>query len=168
MGLIDVILIVIVAAFVFFGLFFGLVHTIGSLVGAVTGIFLATRFIDPAFAKFGFLFGGGEIGKIILFIILFIVITRLVGIIFWVIEKVFGIITIIPFAKSLNRLLGAIFGFIEGIIVVGVVIFYAMQVLPNDTLLLALETSTVAKYLVATTSALEVLFPQALQGVINK
>jgi membrane protein required for colicin V production len=168
MGLIDIILIVIVAAFVFFGLFFGLVHTIGSLVGAIAGIFLATRFIDPAFAKFGFLFGGGEVGKIILFIILFIVITRLVGIIFWLIEKVFGIITIIPFAKSLNRFLGAIFGFIEGVIVVGVVLFYAMQVLPNDTLLLALETSTVAKYLVATTSALEVLFPQALQGVMNK
>ncbi|PJA45876.1 hypothetical protein CO174_01415 [Candidatus Uhrbacteria bacterium CG_4_9_14_3_um_filter_50_9] len=162
MGFVDLILIVIVGAFVIFGLFFGLIHTIGSLVGTIVGIVIASRLVDPFTEMFSFLFGEGGIGKVIVFIILFIIVTRLVGLLFWMFEKVFHMVSFVPFVKSINRLLGGFFGFIEGVVVVGVILFYAMQVLPEDTLLLALESSAVAEYLVAVVSALQVLFPESL------
>ncbi len=165
MGFIDIVLLVIVGAFVLFGLFFGLIHTLGSLIGAVIGIAIASRFVAPAAETFSFLVGDGSGGKIIVFIILFLLVSRLVGLVFWILEKVFGFVSIVPFAKSINRLLGGIFGFIEGVIVVGVILFYAMQVLPEDTLLTLLEGSAVANYLVAAVSALQVLFPESLRIV---
>ena len=167
MGFIDIILIVIVGAFVLFGLFFGLVHTLGSLLGTVFGIFFASRLVDPAFETFGFLFGGGTFSKILIFIIIFFLITRLVGLVFWIIGKVFNVLTWIPFARSFDRLLGGLFGFIEGVIVVGVALFYAMQVLPDDTLRTMLETSIVADFLIATMSALQVFFPEAARQAVE-
>ena len=164
MGLIDIILLVVVGAFVLFGFFFGLVHTLGSLIGSIVGIFLTTRLIDPAFERFGFFFGGGNFGRIILFIILFFLITRLVGLVFWLLGIVWDLLSFIPFAKSLDKIFGAFFGLIEGIIIVGVVVFYATQVLPEDTLLAAIETSAVAKYLLALVSAMQVLLPESLKA----
>lgn len=163
MFLVDVLLIVIVGLFVLFGLFFGLVHTLGSLVGTILGIVISTRLIDPAFDRFGFLFGGGGAAKIILFIIIFLLISRLIGLLFWVAEKVLGVFAMIPFAKSINRLLGALFGFVEGVVVVGVVLFFAMQYLPDDAVKAALEQSAVADFLIATMAALQVLFPESVR-----
>ncbi len=169
MGFIDIVLLVIVGAFVLFGLFFGLVHTIGALVGTILGIFVASRFVDPAFASLGFLLGGGSVARIIIFIILFLLVSRLVGVLMWFVEKIFGFFSIIPFGGLLNRLLGGLFGLIEGVIVVGVVLFYALQVLPQDTLLTALQTSAVADFLLAAASALQVLFPETLRvSVLNR
>lgn len=167
MGFIDIVLIVIIGAFVFFGLFFGLVHTLGSLLGTIVGIIFASRLVDPTFETFGFLFGGGTIGKVILFILIFFIITRLIGIVFWFVGKIFNVLAWIPFARSLDKLLGGLFGFVEGVIVVGVVLFYAMQVLPDDTLRTALETSAVAGYLVTTMSILQVFFPEAAQQAVE-
>src|SRR3989339_472790 len=163
MFLVDVVLLVIVGLFVLFGLFFGLIHTLGSLVGTILGIVVSTRLIDPAFDRLGFLFGGGGAAKVILFIIIFLLISRIVGLLFWVVERAFGIVSIIPFAKSINRLLGAVFGFVEGVIVVGVVLFFALQYLPDDAVRAALEQSVVADFLVATMAALQGLFPEGVR-----
>lgn len=166
MFLVDVLLILVVGLFVLFGLFFGLIHTLGSLVGTIFGIVVTTRLIEPAFEHFGFIFGGGGVAKVILFLIIFLVISRLVGLLFWIVERVFGILSMVPFAKTINRLLGAVFGFVEGVIVVGVVLFFAMQYLPDDAVRAALEQSAVATYLIATMAALQVLFPEGVR-VIN-
>ncbi|MCR4314104.1 MAG: CvpA family protein, partial [Candidatus Uhrbacteria bacterium] len=82
-------------------------------------------------------------------------------------EKIFGIFSWIPFAKSLDKLLGGFFGFIEGVMVVGVVLFYAMQVLPDDTLRTMLESSFVADFLIATMSVLQVFFPEAARQAVE-
>lgn len=163
MFLVDVLLVVIVGLFVLFGLFFGLVHTLGSLIGTILGVVLSTRLIDPAFERFGFLFGGGGVAKVVLFIIIFLLVSRLIGLLFWVAERLLGVFAMIPFAKSINRLLGAVFGFIEGVVVVGVVLFFALQYLPDDAVKAALEQSMVADFLLATIAALQVLFPESVR-----
>lgn len=165
MFLVDVILLVIVGLFVLFGLFFGLVHTLGSLIGTILGIVVSTRLIDPAFDRFGFLLGGGGVAKVVLFVIIFLLVSRLIGLLFWVAEKVLGIFAILPFAKSINRLLGAVFGFVEGVVVVGVVLFFALQYLPDAAVRAALEQSAVANYLLATVAALQVLFPESVRVI---
>ena len=58
MPIVDILLIIILAGFVYFGLFFGFFHTLGSLIGAILGIYLGTRFADPLFARFGDQLGG--------------------------------------------------------------------------------------------------------------
>ena len=167
MGFIDIVFIVIIVAFIFFGLFFGLVHTLGSLVGTIVAIIFSSRLVEPAMDTFGFLFGGGDAAKIIIFIIIFFLISRLIGIVFWLVGKVWDVLSWIPFAKTIDRFLGAILGFIEGIVVIGVILFYAMQVLPESTLRTILETSFMAKYLLATTGMLQSLFPVAAKQAIE-
>jgi uncharacterized membrane protein required for colicin V production len=163
MFLADVLLIVLVGLFVLFGLFFGAVHTLGSVVGTALGIVVSTRLIDQAFERFGFLLGGGTVARIVLFIILFLLVSRLTGILFWIVEKMFGIFAMVPFAKSLNRLIGGILGFVEGVVVVGVVTYYALQYLPDGVVRASLEQSSVAAYLLMTATALQMLFPEGVR-----
>ncbi len=167
-SLVDLFLILIVSMFVFFGLFFGLIHTLGNVVGTVLGIVVGTRLIDPAFEKFGFLFGGSGAGKVIVFIILFLLISRLVGLAFWAAEKIFGILAWFPFASTINRLLGGLFGLIEGVLVVGVCLFFAMQYLPDTAVKAALEASFIAKYLLALAAAIQVLFPEGVRITMQR
>ncbi len=157
---------VFVGAFVLFGFWFGFIHTIGSLVGTFVGTIFATRLIDPVSELFAFIGMDSGIGKVILFILLFLLITRLVGLVFWLLGKIFGFVKHIPFAKSANRLLGGLFGFIEGVIVVGVVAYYAMQILPEDTLLTWLESSAVAEYLIGAVSVLQFMMPESWRIVM--
>jgi len=43
---------------------------------------------------------------------------------FWIIDKVFHVIAIIPFLKTFNRLLGGLLGLVEGLIFVGIIVFF--------------------------------------------
>lgn len=168
MMFIDIVLLVILGAFVFFGLFFGLVHTLGALVGTVIGILFTTRLLDPAFEAFGFLLGGGAVAKVVLFILIFLIITRLVGAVFWLLGKMLKPISWIPLTKSLDHLIGGVFGFLEGVVVIGVILFYALQVLPNDTVRDQLEQSSVADYLTSTVTVMEYLFPDELREAVEQ
>ena len=157
---VDLILIIIIGGFVFYGAFFGFIHTLGSLIGAIISAVITSRIIDPIFEWIGFLFGGGTWGRIILFIIIFLVLTKLIGILVTMIDKVWSVV---PLGKSLNRLLVMIFGFIEGVIIVGVIMFFAMLYLPEEGVRSAIEMSAVADYLLMVASTTAILLPDALQ-----
>jgi len=157
---VDLILIIIIGGFVFYGAFFGFIHTLGSLIGAIIASVIASRIIDSVFEWVGYIFGGGVWARIILFIIIFLVLTKLIGLLFTMIEKIWSIV---PLGKSLNRLLGIIFGFIEGVIVVGVIIYFAMLYLPEEGVRSALEMSAVADYLLMVAGTTAILLPDALQ-----
>lgn len=158
-SIVDLFLVIIIGAFVAYGAFFGFVHTVGNLVGSIVAILVATRYIDPVHDILGFIFGQGVFGKIILFIIIFIIITKLVGLVFYLVEKVWGVFKWLPMAGSLDRLLGLVLGFIEGVIVVGVIVFFALVYLPEGDIRLALETSAVSKYLLGIADALKFMYP---------
>jgi len=167
MPIIDLSLAVLVGAFVFFGLFFGLVHTLGSTVGSIVGIVIASRLVGTAVTMFGFLFGGNEgIARIILFILIFLFVSRAIGFVFWVGEKLFGFIKWIPFAKTINRLAGAVLGFVEGVIVVGMSVYFVMATLPTSGLAMWLQSSNGAKYLLQAVKALQALLPPELQHLV--
>ena len=159
-ALVDLILVILVGAFVFYGAFFGFIHTLGSLVGAIIGVAVASRIIDPIFDWVGFIFGGGHWARIILFVIVVLIIIKLFAIIVDLIERVWSIV---PFGKSLDRLLGLVFGFIEGVLVVGVIIYFAMQYLPEGAVRAALETSSISDYLLTVASTASILLPEAIE-----
>lgn len=124
MQIIDVILLLVLAGFVFYGLFFGLIRTIGAFFGVVIGAFLASRFYLPVSAWIDVIFFGYyNLGKVLVFIILFSLINRLVGFLFYLLNKMFNIISIIPFLKTINRLGGMVLGFLTGSLFIGVIIY---------------------------------------------
>ncbi len=124
MSIIDVILLLILAGFVFYGLFFGLIRTIGAFFGVLVGVFLASRFYLPVSDWINAVFlGYNNLGKVIVFLILFSLINRLVGFLFFLLDRMFNIISIIPFLKTINRLGGLVLGFITGSLFLGIIIY---------------------------------------------
>ena len=79
-------------------------------------------------------------------IFLLALISRLVGLGFYLLEKVLGFLSWIPFAKSVNRILGAVFGLLEGLAVDGALVFFIVKYVPLSALRPALEHSAIASY----------------------
>jgi membrane protein required for colicin V production len=123
----DVILLVFLAGFVFYGLFFGLIRTIGSLLGLIGGVWVAATFYEQAYAILGNLaFGFDVLGRSLAFFLIFTIVNRLIAFGFAVLDRTFDFFSIIPFLKTINRVAGALFGLIEGGFVLGFAL-YIMQ-----------------------------------------
>jgi membrane protein required for colicin V production len=164
MTIFDLILLLILGGFVAYGLWFGLIHTLGVLFGTIAGAFLAARWYDNLASWLGFLFGGREnLAKVICFLFLFIIINRLVGLLFWVVDKIFSVLTIIPFLKTINRLLGAAFGFLEGVLVLGLTLYVAARFPLGEWFSDNLADSKVAHYLISVVNILKPLLPEILK-----
>lgn len=164
MSIFDLVLLIIISGFALFGLWFGLVHTVGSLIGTAFGVYLASRYYEPV-ASWVINFSGWNQNyvKVIVFVIAFLLITRLVGFVFWVMEKFLTIFTRMPFIHGLDRMLGAIFGALEGAIVVGVSLFFISRFPISLTFMAGLGESQLAPPLVKLASILIPLFPEALR-----
>jgi len=136
MSIFDTILLISWAGFVFYGLFFGFIRMIGNFVGMIVGVFLASRFYLDFYDSFSYLFGSYEgLGKIASFLLLYGVISKIVSFGFSVVEKIFNLLTIIPFLKSFNKLGGAILGFFLGGIILGLVLYLGSKYFIFDSLL---------------------------------
>lgn len=164
MSLFDITLLVIVGIFALAGLWFGLVHTIGSLAGTVLGVYLATRYYEPAANWLINTTGwGANFSKVLIFVIAFFIINRLVGLVFWVIDKILSVITRLPFVNGINRFLGLIFGILEGVIVLGMVFYFIARFPVGDKFMVALSASQIAPTTVNVASVLWPLIPDAIR-----
>jgi len=164
MEFLDIIIIIVVSGFSLFGLFFGFIHTLGSLLGTVLGIYLASRYYHSA-AEWLMNFTGWEanLAKVVMFVVAFIIINRAVGLTFYLIDRIAKIITRLPIIKQVNRLLGLIFGFIEGVVTVGIIIYFIERFPLSNTFMESLSSSVLAPYAVKVGSILVPLLPKALQ-----
>ncbi|TSC84865.1 MAG: membrane protein required for colicin V production [Parcubacteria group bacterium Gr01-1014_13] len=164
MSIFDIVLLVIIASFSLFGLWFGLIHTLGSLIGTVFGVYLASRFYEPV-ASWIINFSGWNQNyiKVIVFVITFLLITRIVGFVFWIMEKFLMIFTRMPFIHGLDRIMGAIFGALEGAVVLGVSLFFISRFPISLTFMQGLGESKIAPALVKLASILIPLFPEAFR-----
>jgi membrane protein required for colicin V production len=128
MTLLDIILIVVLAAFVLYGFKNGLIQMLGSLVGLVLGVFLASRWYEPFSSWLASSFNWNPlVAKLVGFAILMALLNRAIGIAFWAVYKIFNILKIIPGVGSLNHLGGAIVGFVEGMLTIGIVVYVATK-----------------------------------------
>ncbi len=165
MTIFDAILLIILAGFVFYGLFYGLIKTVGSLAGVIVGAFIASHFYIQAFNwAQDLFFGYDNLGKVITFIILFTIVNRLVGLIFALIDKSFGLISIIPFLKTINRLAGAALGFIMGALILGLILYVASRYTVVDYFIGSwIANSKLAPFLVKFAGVLTPLLPEMLK-----
>lgn len=155
----DLILLVVLGLFTLAGLYFGLFHTLGSLVGAVFSIF-ATGYAMPYVSSW--LSAWIPLSPpftVVLFVVLFLIISRLVGFVFWILDETLGIVTRLPFLSSVNHLLGGVFGFVEGVIALGVLIYVINTYIPSGAFLSAIAASPIAGWIVALTGWLTPLLP---------
>lgn len=164
MTLFDVILIVLLCGFIFYGLFFGLVQTLGGLIGVFFGAIIASRFFVPV-AEFAVpIFGGNlMLSKFVCFLVIFIIVNRGVGLIFYIVDRIFDFVKIVPFVKSINRILGAILGFFEGAFLLGGILYIAARFPFWEVLNNAMVNSSVTKYLVAMFKLISFLIPEAIR-----
>ncbi len=171
MAIIDFVLLLVLFGFGLFGLWFGLIHTLGSLLGTILGVYLSSRWYDGAATWLQGKFAGDlNVWKVIVFILFFILINRLVGLLFHILEKMFDIFTKLPFLKSINKLSGAIFGILEGAVVIGGLVFISSK-FPFGLEEKLFAASQIKNYIIGVFNILMPLVPEVLKtadGLIKK
>ena len=148
--------------FVFSGFWFGLIHSLGALVGTVAGVLVAGHNFEQGAQFFAFL-GNENLAKVVAFVAIFILASRLVGIVFAVINKIFKLIAIIPFLKTFNRLGGALLGFLEGSIILGLILIFIGKFPFSDFIVPAINGSEIAQWLLRFGALLAPLLPEAVE-----
>lgn len=168
MTTLEIILLAVVAGFGIGGFSAGLIQAVGSIVGAVVGTVVATRVYESV-AGFALpLFGGNQIAAAVTsFILIFSVVSAVVGILVRVIDKAYKLIAIFPGLKSLNRLGGLVFGLLEGAIVVGVMLNLVMRLPLSPETVRMLQDSFWTKNFLAIGGWLLPLFPAAVEKVTS-
>ena len=164
MPFIDVVFLVIIFGFALFGLWFGLVHTIGSLLGTILGAYLASRWYEPLSNIVIDITGWNDnLARVLMFVLSFLIINRLVGFAFWIIDKVLGVFTHMPFIRSIDRILGLFVGFFEGLLTLGLIIFFIERFPLFPPFMEHLADSKIAPYTAAFADYLMPLLPDALR-----
>jgi len=160
----DIVVIVILAGFAWYGFFFGFIQVLGNLASLIVGAYLASRFYIPIFNWLDrFIPGSPTTGKIIVFIICFGIISRLVNWAFILLEQAFNVISIIPFLKTANRIVGLVFGLAEGIFLLGVIAYLFDRHLSSISFLSRwLETSSLAPKLIAISKIIAPFIPKLI------
>lgn len=160
MLVIDYILLGIVGLFVWIGFWAGFIKSLGRVLGLFIGIAIAAHYYDLLAGAWQWVFFDNEaITKVVLFVLIFFVVSRVVGIVFWLVDKLFNVARLLPFLTTLNRLLGAALGLIEGVLIVGVVLLLLSKFAPSDTLKENINDSIVAQSLIDSTLIVKPLLP---------
>ncbi len=149
MLLTNIVLALILLGFLGAGLKDGFVQTLGRLVGAVLGI-IAGRMWSLQLSAFLSPFMPAGWARLIAFILIFLVATRLVGFAFKIVDGVYKVLSFIPFLKSINALLGAILGLLEGFMMMGAAIWLVVTFKLIPSVVALLTASAVAMWILHT------------------
>ena len=158
------VLLIILIGFTAWGFANGLIRAVGGIIGIILGAIIASRYYvvlaDIVKPFFGVYEG---LALVVSFAFLFLLVGRLFGIVVYFFEKAFDVLAIIPFLKSINRLAGAIFGFLLGCLIVGTILFvagkYSQWTAFND----AIFNSQLAQFVLNTSRIITPLFPEAVR-----
>lgn len=162
--ILDLVLILIIFVFIAFGFVLGLISAIGSIVGIVLGTWLAGMFYQPLAEWLTPIFLGHSVSaSIIAFILIFTLVNRVTGLVFWMLNKIFNLISFIPFTKSLNRILGAVLGFIEGVLAIGIVLYFISRLPITEWFSEVILNSFIAQFFIKTSSFLAPLLPDVIK-----
>lgn len=163
MNYLDIIFIIILAFFIFQGWRKGFVKTIGGILGIVVGIYFAGLFY-PAVSQW--LQGLSNyvdqmLGNILGFVLIFIVANRVFAIVIWMLDKIVKI----PVINSINKILGLIFGLLEGFLIVAIIftLLTNFQIIDEKTDIVS--KSKVAPYVESILNIIKPLLPENLEKI---
>lgn len=160
----DILLLISAFGFVWGGFWTGLIQSIGGVIGLFVGQFIASRYYEHFAGWVSPVFGGNVIfSKIFAFILIFLLVTRLVGVVFFLVNKIFHLFAIVPGMKFMNRLGGAIFGFIEASLFIGISLQFLTRLPISTGLAQTIHNSAVAGYFLGVSAWLVPLFPKIIK-----
>ena len=173
MSTFDIVLIIIVGLFMVNGLFKGLIKLLGNIAGLIVGAYVSSHFYLNFYAlalKWHWLANWASshenFAKILAFIILFALVTRLTALLFLIIEKIFNFIAVIPGSKYINNLLGAALGLLEGALSVGLIIYVISRyTLVTNFFGAQLTDSVVSPLLLKVVNIILPILPEALKAL---
>ncbi|MFA6603554.1 MAG: CvpA family protein [Patescibacteria group bacterium] len=164
MSVIDIAILVLLGGFILAGFWFGLIHMVGALVGLFVGVAVAGHYYAGVAAWLSPLIGDNlSLASILSFLFLFLLTGKLFGLLLSLIDKVFKIIAIIPFTKTINRLLGAAFGLLEGTLYLSVAVYFISRFPVSVAFDLLLQNSPFIRPLALIGSLFSPLLPEAVR-----
>jgi uncharacterized membrane protein required for colicin V production len=158
--IVNIALVALLAIFTGWGIGKGLIRAVGGIIALIISAAIASRFY-PIIADFVYKYIDGYSGlvNILSFILLFVIIGTLANIVVSLVERAFNLVAFLPLLKSLNRLLGGLFGLILGIIFVGAILFiigkYSTSAPINDSI----SHSLVAQWINSAAWPVKYFFP---------
>lgn len=161
MVILDIIILVLILGFAIFGYRKGFLQSLGSILGIILAAILASRFY-PVVSGW---FGDSNLYRIIAFVLIFLIAVKLIGLLFWLIGKVFQIVTILPFVSKIDSVIGFILGTVEGIFIMSVIIYFLTKYPVSAWLTSEMGDSIVTKILLKIVYIFLPLFPEALKAI---
>lgn len=163
MSFLEIIIIAVILYYTWAGFKSGFIRTLGGLVGFLVGIFFASRYFEPIASTWQWLFFGSELfAKFFVFVFLFVLTGKLFKLVTFILDRAFNLLRFIPFTKSLNKIAGAVFGLLEGSLIVGLALYFMVRFPFNESWLLRIENSQLLKQLVKFAEILTPLIPEAI------
>ncbi|MBT4857318.1 CvpA family protein [Candidatus Uhrbacteria bacterium] len=141
----DLFLLAVAAFFILSGLYQGFIKTAGSLVGLVGGVVIASLAIDWLSGIINLANHSGW--TIVIFIIIMGICSQLIAWVFVLADRVWKIMSIIPFVAGINKLAGGILGFIEAVAVIAAIGYAATTYLSEGGVQEAILGSQVIDWL---------------------
>ncbi|MFA5644335.1 MAG: CvpA family protein [Patescibacteria group bacterium] len=161
----DLILMIFLGAFILYGFYMGFVKMILNLASTVVAIIISINLYLYFYDLVPFIgFGSESFGKMLSFLIVLIISNYLLSLVFQFIAKLLKIITSLPLVSFVNRLLGGGLGFLQGALILGVIIFMMSRYAITSALLNSLiSKSDLAPIFVKAVSWLTPLIPEGLK-----
>ncbi|OGH63344.1 MAG: hypothetical protein A2848_00840 [Candidatus Magasanikbacteria bacterium RIFCSPHIGHO2_01_FULL_50_8] len=168
MAALDIILVLYMLVHTLSGLKRGLIHVFGSLVGLIAGAYVALNYSADLATWFSGVSGFDiqQLGKWVTFLIIFVVVSQIVGFAFWIAERAIGFLVHLPFISSINHLLGGVLAFFEGAFIVGLALYYAKYI-PVPQLASAISKSQLAPWFIKISQIFLPLIPDAIQQAMK-
>ncbi len=161
MNLLDYILLGLIIFFTFWGLRKGFLQALGALFGIVIATVLAGRF----YLILGERLGDTNLSSFLAFLIIFSLVLKLVGLMFWIFGKLFKLISIVPFLQTFDRLLGAILGMSGGILILSILVLFLSKYPFNAWLLGSMRESIVTLVLIKISYIFVPLMPETINKI---
>lgn len=163
--LFDLILIIILIVFVLLGFWYGFIHTLGTVFGTFVGAFIAGLGYEWLGGVLENFWPNPNLMKIFAFILIFLLVNRLVGFLFYIIDAFFNFLTIIPFLKTINRVLGGILGFFEGLLITGLSLFVIVRFPVSEWFTEVLQSSNILPWFIKVSELLQWMLPEILRQI---
>lgn len=156
----DTVLVVVVAVFALVGFTTGLIQAVGSIVGMAIGSIIAARTFRSVGGFTLPLLGNNElVAAITSFILVFGVTTKLIGLLFHLVDKAYRLAAIIPGLKGFNRLGGLVLGAIEGVLFTGIILSVATKLPLSEQMLATIHNGAVSRFFLAVSGWVIPLLP---------
>ena len=158
----DLILLLALFGFIWFGFWNGLVHALGGLISIILSVFVASRWYDVLALKLlPFLDNNASLANLLGFIIIF----ALAQIVFMSIVQIVNKFFQMPFLKIINRLAGAVFGLVGGVLIIGLILYFSTKFSLGSGWEDLINTSFIAPTLIVFGKLLLPLIPEAIKQI---